>query len=261
MKKSDNKIGLCAFCETEQKLCESHITPKWLVKDRDTGTGFFQVAQNDPFKKRMPEGWKETLLCRSCEDIMEIYDDYSAVFFRASDKWVLERPFNEKVWVVHDYDYKKLKLFFMSILWRASVAKTQPFAAVSLETKELRRLRLMIEQGNPGKAFDFTVIISKRGPMKNGLEKISEQPKRFIKQDITHYIFDLNEYQVEIKASSASVTGNEEFWLKEAAPLFIYEGGVVAGRFNRILKTVQEQPKLLEEFRAQHAEKKQKKIE
>lgn len=249
------KEGLCAFCTTPKKLCESHILPKWLLRDRDVGkSGYFQYSSDDPFKRRIPEGWKEYMLCRDCEDIMQVYDDYSANFFRGSGNWRLEEPHGFRVWIVTEYDYSKLKLFFMSVLWRAAVAKDKAFEEVHLEQTQLDRLHQMLDKADAGSRNDFTVILHKREPLAGGIEKIAEAPRRSNIRDsqVLHYTFDLNEYFFQIKASAEPYSKCESFWLPEEPPFLILEGRTVPQRIKRLSDAVLEQQQAYDEFKQKH---------
>jgi hypothetical protein len=244
----------CRFCKQSKMLCKSHITPKWLFKDRGTGS-FFQIGEGDPFKRSIPEGWKEYLLCKDCEDHMGVYDNYASEFFRSAASWQLATPHDFRLWVVRSFDYKTLKLFFMSILWRASVATIPAYQYVELADDELTRLHEMLWTHDPGDVQDFTALINKREPMENGLEKITVAPFPLMKSGILHYKFDLNEFSCQIKASSQAEHSNEDFFLSPGSPLLIYEGKTVAGRINQLTDIVKAQPALLAEYRALHRAK------
>ncbi|MBY0271320.1 MAG: hypothetical protein K2X06_15750 [Burkholderiales bacterium] len=55
-------------------------------------------------------------------------------------------------------DYTKLKLFQLSILWRAGVSKLPPFSQVNLGPHE-EKLRVMLQNGDPGRAEDYGCIM------------------------------------------------------------------------------------------------------
>lgn len=256
MTSANQKSENCAFCLEENKLCESHIIPKWLVRERDKGSGFFQITEGNPFRRNLREGWKEKLLCLKCEKRFGIYDDYSAKFFKNSSSWILGKQYGFKIWSVKDFDYKKLKLFFMSLLWRAAVATISPFDSINLDDNELKKLKQMLENENPGLAEDFTTIIFKR-ESKNGLERITTQPRMVKKDSVKHYVFDLNEFPVEIKCSSDPVQKCKDFWLSASSPLLIFEHAGSPQRYNQMLETAKAQKVLYEEFQSQHPKKKQ----
>ncbi len=227
-----NKEGICAFCGNPRKLCESHIQPRWLYKDRDTGSGFFLISESDPFRKAAPIGPYEYLLCTACEEHMGKYDTYSAGFFRGADKWQVEAPHGMKIRVVPAYDYKLLKLFMMSVLWRAAAASHPFYSSATLEPPVMELLHQMIEANDPGNEADFSVSISMRTKF-HGLERIGGGPKPSTRKEGNRwYRFDLNEFACDIKAGCEPTDFPIEALLKPDPPLLIYEGPVVAERMN-----------------------------
>src|SRR5205814_2504731 len=51
--------------------------------------------------------------------------------------------------------YKKMKLFQLSILWRAAEAKGEFFSAITLSTEHRERLRRMLVTENPGADHEY----------------------------------------------------------------------------------------------------------
>jgi hypothetical protein len=60
---------------------------------------------------------------------------------------------------IHSFDYPRLKLFFLSLLWRADVTSDPMFKAVRLGAHE-QRIRKMILQKDPGSPEDYSVVLS-----------------------------------------------------------------------------------------------------
>lgn len=60
---------------------------------------------------------------------------------------------------ISSFDYPKLKLFFLSLLWRADATSAPMFKAVSLGAHE-QRIRKMILQKDPGSPEDYSVVLS-----------------------------------------------------------------------------------------------------
>jgi hypothetical protein len=61
---------------------------------------------------------------------------------------------------IHDYDYSKLKLFFISLLWRASVSSHEFFQGVQVNKFE-NQLKEMILDNDPGNEDIFSVILAR----------------------------------------------------------------------------------------------------
>lgn len=120
----------CKLCGQNAKLIKAHIIPKSLYKDlRDSDGGVSKLITNTVgvHSKRIPVGlYDPQIVCEDCERFFSPWDDYAKWFFEKN----VPNPVIDKGRIVaYDYgitDYKNLKLFFISLLWRAH-ASSQPF--------------------------------------------------------------------------------------------------------------------------------------
>ena len=64
---------------------------------------------------------------------------------------------NSKIAIIEDIDYKLMKLFQLSILWRATISSLETFSKVNLGPHQ-EKLRKMILDSNPGKYTDYGCI-------------------------------------------------------------------------------------------------------
>ena len=91
-------------------------------------------------KKRLPiVVYDKTIVCKNCENIWAEWDNYAQQLLVATP--LNGQPYyigsKQICYVVHDYDYRKLKLFFISVLWR------HPFLArISFQGFLLANLRI-----------------------------------------------------------------------------------------------------------------------
>ena len=63
-------------------------------------------------------------------------------------------------WTIKTFDYRRLKLFFLSLLWRASVSTHEFYRRVSTGPFE-KELRAMIAASEPGEPAKFAVILAR----------------------------------------------------------------------------------------------------
>jgi hypothetical protein len=71
---------------------------------------------------------------------------------------------------VTNIDGKKLRLFFLSLLWRAAASSHPGFSEVTVETEDLEKLRIMLLAGDAGSPSYFSIQltqISTLGPSQN----------------------------------------------------------------------------------------------
>jgi hypothetical protein len=106
-----------------------------------------------PGRKRaglIQKGEREWLLCEEeCEGRLQRFEDYFARFWR---KAIPSRIAGPQITI--RADYRRLKLFVLSLIWRASIAKGQTFRDVNLGPhEEPFRARLYAE--DPGEPLDY----------------------------------------------------------------------------------------------------------
>ncbi len=213
-------IASCSFCTKQRQLCKSHIQPRWLYRER--GTNFKLIASDAIFEKSSPIGPYEHLLCLECEGLMGKFDDYSALFFKGSRWWPRDERTNWRA--IYQYDYTPLKLFMLSMLWRAGVAKTDYFANVVLSEEVMNDLHSRIEKRDPGTEQDYTVMIQMREPH-GGLERVGWSPLITKRSDKLEWCrFDLNEFSCDIKISREPTTFEPRVLLTDKPPLLVVTG-------------------------------------
>ena len=104
--------------------------------------------------------WDRQILCKACDgNKLGPLDKYATHFLIENPTWI---PYaqNERgepiLHIAESYDYKKLKLFYMSLLWRSAVTSRMFFKEVKLGPWE-RRLREALIAGEPGPQEFFSV--------------------------------------------------------------------------------------------------------
>lgn len=149
----------CRLCQNNcQKLCDSHIISEFLYTPLyDSKHRIFRVsaALGDKLK-RIQKGLREQLLCETCEGRFSPLEGYArGVLFGGTEIEITrseDRAFECRV------DYKKFKLFQLSLLWRAGVSKTPEFENVRLGKHE-KQLRKMLLANDPGKFDEYGCIL------------------------------------------------------------------------------------------------------
>lgn len=92
---------------------------------------------------------------------------------------------------IADFDYRKLKLFFLSLLWRAGVTSRRLFRHVRLGPHE-ERIRQLILKKVPGNPEDYAVILGiHRNTPKYGLPMLEPKPLRDDETRVRYYRFSL----------------------------------------------------------------------
>jgi hypothetical protein len=102
------------------------------------------------------------ILCEPCERTLAPFDDYGADLFinRRDSAFQKYAVAGRDFYVASQFDYARLRLFIISVLWRASVSTHQFFYRISLGPFE-QRAKEMILQSDPGYPDLFSTVLSR----------------------------------------------------------------------------------------------------
>jgi hypothetical protein len=145
---------ICALCHEERPLQQSHIIPEFLYGVMYDEKHRYNVLSLLPDRRERTEqkGTREELLCRECEQQFAKLERYASLVINGGVTGVKAQKSGNIVSVT-GIDYAKFKLFLLSLLWRAGVAKGKYFARVQLGPHQ-ERLRKMLRTNDPG-PFDL----------------------------------------------------------------------------------------------------------
>jgi hypothetical protein len=173
------------------------------------------------YAKKSPVGVYDTgIVCAQCESIFSPWDDYAQKLLLAKpieDQYVIKD--GQKIaYVETGIDYAKLKLFFISLLWKAAVSNHYFFSRVNVGPFE-PQLRRMILKGDPGDPDTFAITVAK---FEDSLGTILMNPHPERWRDINYYRFYLAGYMAYIKVDRRPTPDfMGELALNPERPLFI----------------------------------------
>jgi hypothetical protein len=162
---------ICQLCKTEKRLIRrSHIIPDFMYNGLFNEKHF--IADFDLTGKRdtrlYPNGFYDSnILCKECDNILiGRLESYAKVVLfggkgKRSDYHEIAQEidiFGNKILHVKNIDYKRFKLFLLSVLWRASISKQEIFRHVNLGCHE-DIIRKMIYDSNPGNESEYPMSI------------------------------------------------------------------------------------------------------
>ena len=151
----------CELCQSNSPLQNSHIIPEFfytqLYEDK---IHRFQIVPADSLKLESFEqkGVREKLLCRACEQKFGRWESYTKTAFGNGIGIKIER--NEKTFTLSNLDYRRFRLFLLSLLWRMGVSKLDFFADVKLGNKHERILRLALLNEDPLESSQYPCLMS-----------------------------------------------------------------------------------------------------
>jgi hypothetical protein len=154
----------CKFCLQPKRLIQAHIIPKGLYPRNPNGDrrhiGLDGTGEKPP--GNVPNGiYDANLVCEGCEGRFTEWDDYASDFFARElvnfDSLHSEQGTPYRVYP--SVDYAKLKLFFISMMWRAHASNLKDCNQVDLGTKYAAMAKRMIENRDPGTPDQFSVVL------------------------------------------------------------------------------------------------------
>ena len=213
----------CKFCGNETALIEAHIIPAGLFRRLRQGKKSLEMITNKAgeYTKKSPTGvYDKTIVCSKCESIWQEWDNYAQLI-------LANKPLNGRVryhnnkricYIVDNYEYRKLKLFFISMIWRASVSSHQFFSRISLTQFEDIAKQHIIND-DPGDREVFSVVVTK---FDHPLAKGIFDPYIYNNSGVNYARFYLASYIADIKIDHKPTPEKlSQLTMDENRPLYI----------------------------------------
>jgi hypothetical protein len=203
---------ICKLCHEDKILLKnSHIIPNFLYKGLfDEKHKIVSINLNDFSDATFNQtGYKDKdILCAKCDNEVigkleqyasnAIYGNHSSVELETFVGDPLHVPYIR----FKNLDYSKIKLFFLSILWKSHISKHPFFREINLGSKYSERLRKMILMNDPGPEDSFEVILVKAETNGTRPTKSIIEPRRLKDNGNTTYIFHINEIMYHYNISN-----------------------------------------------------------
>lgn len=195
---------ICRLCLQEKELVKAHVIPEafFVAINTDRSNPSKLITNADKkFPKKSPIGvYDKKILCSECESIFGMYDDYAISVFRDKKVAFKDLTINGKLeGYLVESDYKKLKFFFISMLWRAGVSTHDFYAKVNLGPHQ-EALRVLVKERTETPPAKYSVLLAQfsddpeivpmLGPWRNKVE------------GGWHYNFVFYGYQATIRVAS-----------------------------------------------------------
>lgn len=157
---------ICNLCRKEKKLIEAHIVPKWAYmnlynneSDKDKRS-LILVEKNKYDLKRPMGSYDPNILCANCDNFLGKYDEYGKKVFLDSP---LEKR-GKEAYVVKNVDFDRLRIFLISVVWRASISNLGEYKKFSIGpySDRIREILFNIINGNSViNLINYSFIIGK----------------------------------------------------------------------------------------------------
>lgn len=191
-------LSNCKLCLSDRPLVKSHIIPEpfWKLLKSEGETPLLHSTIPGDHAKRAPIGvYDKGILCQSCDGRLGVWDDYGHKTLLRDFDEVCVYEGKRLAGIFDNIDYKKLKLFFLSILWRASVGSQAFFNRVELGEHQ-NRLYEMIRSEDPGDPDEFAVNLLK---LEGGQSRIILSPARTCIENVNYFKLYMGGYVAHIK--------------------------------------------------------------
>jgi len=154
---------ICRLCGLDKKLIQAHVIPRSFHRLIPGAKQPPRVITNvrGRYAQKVPKGvYDSALVCEDCERRFSSWDDYGAEILLKN--WNTFIPVADGGTMIGSYlpayDYKRLKLFFLSVLWRAAASGHFMFDKIDLGPREAS-LRDAIWNAQPGDTHTFGVVL------------------------------------------------------------------------------------------------------
>jgi hypothetical protein len=152
-------MAICALCLNEAKLCRSHIVPEFIFsKLYGPDHEYHILRENEPWRV-IKRSLAEKLLCRACEDKLCAWETYASKVLYGGTP--LRGRWEGSLLHMDGLEYKPLKLFLMSLLWRAGATTIKELRADSLgpHQETLRTLLMAEDPAEPWRYGCFFIVV------------------------------------------------------------------------------------------------------
>ena len=203
--------GLCRYCNQYKKLCKAHIIPETFYKIREKSSLLGLSADGTIDCIHSQNGLKDNdILCSECDAILGKYDKYGAEIFKNQ---ILKNPIippgycPEQLYLLEksSFDYSRLRKFFISLVWRASISK---LCDISLGKYENIALKILKDEIPDDTNLFHPIIIHRPERYKFKDFSFITMQRLFNQKSI---LVSFPEYQVSIITNCSLIKNNQTF--------------------------------------------------
>ncbi|ERV72655.1 TPA: hypothetical protein SL686_005101 [Pseudomonas aeruginosa] len=180
-------MSICNLCLKDRSLSKSHVIPKAFLRRLKVDSPQLIRFSSEPGAKPVLENanWTERLLCSECEKFLDVNYERKQIGYICSGNNSVEG--NGKITFLN-FDFEGSYLFWISIIWRASVSNRLPFSTVNLgpEVNEILR-RAIVDKRVFYPRYSLSDIVNV------GLVRVTNEPyisDRKIKLILSRFVYE-----------------------------------------------------------------------
>ena len=221
-------IGTCRLTGAKGKFVKSHLIPKAVTRPEQPGLPFIQGGSGQFARRRWDSWYDKELVTREGEDILSALDDWAIRYLRAQkllwSGWGpitalggLHNAIPGTPWgfrTVNVDEPSRLRLFFLSLLWRAAASRLPEFSEVNIPDHDLELLANMLIRQDAGDISFYPATLtqlSTLGVIHNStplaqtknIPELSDAPDRSTKKEMPIFRFYFDGLVTHIHRHSA----------------------------------------------------------
>jgi len=218
---------ICKGCGKEKQLIKAHVIPASFFLGLRDGEKPTKIISNTPSvypKKSYIGVYDKNILCRECEDQFQDLDDYGCKVLIRNEAHLEKLHHNGRLvgYRINDINFEKLKIFFISVLWRASISTNYFFKDIDLGALENQAKQIIWKRHIPG-IHDFSFVLSKFDDDGAGRTILNPHQERWF--SVNYYRFYLYGYILYIKADSRKTPEKWAEFIPEEENLIVISRG------------------------------------
>lgn len=199
-------IGICKFCGQEKKLIDAHIIPKnfYLMREKDR---YLSInSKTCKYTIQQKGGYDSNILCGDCDNhiLGEFDKEGYRILFSDFSKYKYEYLHPQRIYQLDNscYDYRKLRKFFISILWRASITKLEEWSNINLDGYEKKAFEILKGKREYDELFKILIYKNCFAEDINQEVLIAKGKTKTYKK----YVIQMAGYRIEIIVDSSRLT-------------------------------------------------------
>lgn len=205
MKKQN--IGICKFCGEEKKLIDAHIIPKNFYLERKKDKYLCINSKTCKYTIQQKGGYDSNILCGDCDNhIIGEFDKegYKILFGDFSKYKYMQLHPRYRIYQLDntEFDYGKLRKFFISILWRASISKLEEWSNINLGGYEKKAFEILKGKREYDELFKILIYKNCFAEDINQEVLIAKGKAKTYKK----YVIQMAGYRIEIIVDSTRLT-------------------------------------------------------
>jgi hypothetical protein len=145
-----NTLLPCRLCGQQKQLIKAHIIPKQFYRRIMGGTpNLLKFEVDDVVNQTTTQNGihQNDILCSECDNQIGLYDKYGyEVLPRQIDEKKLKSPFGHglNIYEIGEIQIETFRLFLVSLVWRAGIARDPMFQLVKLGAYEDRLKQILL---------------------------------------------------------------------------------------------------------------------